>query len=143
VNERANVVTQLGEVTGRRTTAAGPFVVSFSVDAIRVDPECDFPRASGPLNGHFIAVDMSITIDASVTEGMFLAAKNFAVVGPDGVTDTDVVGYGWQCMRDRLSEQLLQPGQYRGTVVLDTAQTSGGLIFTPHLGQDGGWEWPF
>src|SRR3954452_25355496 len=39
-----------------------------------------------------------------------------------------VVGYGWECMRNRLSEQQLRPGQYQGTVVLDAAEISGTLI---------------
>jgi hypothetical protein len=133
---RGNIVKPLGEEGGARG-------VAFTVDAIQVDATCDAPGAGQPMNGHFIAVQMRMTIDPSVTDGFFLAAKNFAIVGPSGLTDTNVVGYGWECMRNRLSEQQLQPGKYQGSIVLDAAETAGSLIYMPHLGQTGGWEWQF
>jgi hypothetical protein len=46
-------------------------------------------------------------------------------------------------MRNQLSGQQLQPGQYQGYVVLDAAETSGTLVYKPYLGQTGGWEWAF
>jgi hypothetical protein len=145
INQRGNIVKQLGEVGGIKNTAAGPWIVSFTVDAIRVDPQCDAPGASEPLNGHFIAVDLHVTTDPSLTDQVFIAEKDFAIVGPDGVTDTNVVGYGWECLRNRFPDNPLGPGQeYVGSIVLDTAKTSGALVFTPYLNQDNsGWEWQF
>ncbi|MGY1618116.1 hypothetical protein ACI797_15355 [Geodermatophilus sp. SYSU D00691] len=144
LNQRGNLVKQLGEIGGVSSTQGGPLMVTFSVDAIRVDPPCDAPAASEPLNGHFIAVDLHVTTDPALTDHVFLAEKDFAIVGPNGVTDTNVVGYGWTCLRNRFPDNPLGPGQeYVGSIVLDTAQTSGALIFEPNLGQDGGWEWTF
>lgn len=93
------------------------------------------------MNGHFIALDMHVSVDPSMTSGVFLAAKNFAVVGPSDVTDTNVAGYDFTCMRNRISEQQLRRGQYQGSVALDAAEPSGNVVFAPHWGQDNGWEW--
>jgi hypothetical protein len=84
----------LGEEGGVSNTAGGPMTVAFTVDAIQVDPTCDAPAPPEPMNGHFIAVDMRMNIDASDTDGEFVREKDFAIVGPNGVTDTNVVGYG-------------------------------------------------
>lgn len=141
---RGNIVKQLGEEGGVRNASGGPLAVGFTVDSIQIDPTCDAPSPPEPMNGHFIAVEMTMNIDPSVTDGFFLAAKDFAIVGPNGITDTNVVGYGWECMRNRISERQSQPGKYQGYVVLDASETSGTLIFAPYLfGEKGGWEWSF
>lgn len=141
-NARHNIEKQLGERAALVDENGAP-LVTFSVDRIRVDPRCDGVNSKS-LNGHYVVLDMHLKVDPSFTEGVFLRVKDFAIVGANGVTDTNVAGYGWDCMRNDISQQQLGPGEYQGSVVLDAAETSGNVIFRPPaLGIDSGWEWQF
>lgn len=141
LNSHGNIPKAIGQEGGMTDTPGGPAVLTFSIDAIRVDPPCNAPASSKPLNGHYVVATMRVTTTPGYTGSLVIDEKDFSIIGPDGVTVTDVAGYGFTCMRNRFFDLPLHPGQtYRGEVILDSPVTAGSLIFAPPDAQTG-WEW--
>ncbi len=152
---RGHIVKQLGEVGGfthpeDTTPSTTELVLSFTIDAIR-PVDCSSPYAEAPQNGNFIALD----IRASTAENypadvlpFWVSSGDFSVVGPDGVTVSNLgTPQSFMCMDYNdpnlfTQDQFTPASQYRGTVILDVPTPTGTLIFTP-LGATSGWEWSF
>ncbi|UQS23896.1 hypothetical protein L1857_14175 [Amycolatopsis thermalba] len=149
VNPRQNVEVEIGEAVGYGSRAGQPEVV-FTLTKVTVGGRCTEPYAQEPENGRFIFLDLTVTTSPSMGgdfAGSVLNPNNFAIIGPDGVTETGgslssapAIG----CLsRGKLFPLALSPGQnYHGTIVLDSRNTTGRLVLAPY-GLDGfnGWEW--
>jgi hypothetical protein len=148
-SERGNVVKQVGE-----TAAFGPtqdqLVVKFVVDKITVGAKCTADYAQPAERGTFVKVDMRAETDPTMpANGLYMInGWDFSTVGADGVTESDLVtGAGSSCIdpNEALSNQPFSPGsKYRGSIVLDTKNTSGVLVLKPaFMATTGGWEWQY
>ncbi len=143
---------------GRRAeeiAAFGPtqdnLVVSFAVDKITVDAKCTAKYASGkPEHGHFVKVDLRAETKPSMpADGYYsINAAEFSTVGEDGLTETQVwTGPSIGCLNqsEQFPSERLAPGsKYRGSIIIDTKNPSGVLMFKPgFMATTGGWEWTY
>lgn len=148
LNERGNIPKKLGQEAGvgHPTDPDAPWPLTFSVDKITVDQPCTSGYPEPPKNGHFIGIKIRAATTADLPPDWFVqfTEHTFKVIGPDGLTVSDVSGTAYSCLDSRyaFTSDPLGPGQmYTGVVVIDSPVTSGSLIYT----QDGttGWEWTF
>lgn len=142
---RGLLVKQLGERAGIGNSAADARA-EFTLDRVEVDPKCTGSEPSA--NGHLIALSFTVTTTARLdpSQHWFIEAGDFAVVGPDGVTDSNVsTGPGLGCLpeRDYLPGTPYTPSsKYVGKVVLDSRYASGVITYRPVVDLAGaGWEW--
>jgi hypothetical protein len=124
--------------------------LSFTVDAITVDGGCPAQFAEKPENGHFVVLSMTVKTSVTMDKTLFfmVTAHDFATVGPDGVTETNIATIGaYSCLSDQEqfpSQPLGAGSQYVGKVVLDSRNTHGILEYRPPMLIDNsGWEWTF
>jgi hypothetical protein len=146
------VVQAVGE-PGGLTDDAGADFLTFTVDAITVDPACtaDWAAYGTPVDPghHLVAVQMTVATSPAVGEDDFLSLSgyDFAFIGADGITVDALDGMAtYGCLEDSqtFTSDLLGPGQtYAGAVVLDLPAASGTLVLAPSWGQTGGWEYSF
>jgi hypothetical protein len=123
--------------------------VTFAVDSITVNPVCTSGTSGAPTAGHFVALHVTITQVGPTppSESPFwVYSGDWHVVSASGVQDNDNDTYqAYSCFSSaqRLtSNDLTQGITYTGYVVLDTAQTTGYITYTP-LEVSGGWAWRF
>ncbi|MGY1807937.1 hypothetical protein ACI8AF_11245 [Blastococcus sp. SYSU D00669] len=151
--------------TGTPVTVTGPDgaeLVELTVVSIEGDFACtaDPELVQEPENGHFVAVQLEIAALPGLAgfqnpfgAGTFTLLDNgvFSVVGRDGVVEDDVSGTAgtFSCTADGndIWTQAVAPGErYEGVLVLDSASTSGTVVWRPvlDLGEpEPGWEWAF
>ena len=147
-SDRGNIIKQIGEEGGNYLNEhSDELVFRFAVDAIRVDQDCNSEYPQEPANGHFIGIDVRAATTANLPPDFFvhMSADQFQVIGPDGLTVTDVWGTAYSCLDTAssfTSDQLGPAQQYAGTVVIDSPVTSGTLVYK-HDGDSTGWEWQF
>ncbi|GLY67986.1 hypothetical protein [Amycolatopsis taiwanensis] len=126
--------------------------VAFTVTKITLDGKCTEQFASGPENGHYIFVDLTVETSPDIGPGYgteLFNPLNFSLMGPDGVTQTGNALMSNQtsgCLsRGRALPVVLGAGQkYQGTVVLDARTTSGALTLAPlggGLRNADSWKW--
>ncbi|NMH97295.1 hypothetical protein [Pseudonocardia acidicola] len=149
-SERGLTIKQVGQPAGWTTADGSTQEVTFVIDKITVDPKCEASYSQKPENGHFVRVDIraETTTAMETNAGYAISPSEWAVVGPDGVTESSVAsGPSFSCLRssDMFPTDPLTPAsKYRGSIVLDTRSTSGTLTFRPgFFGGSGGWEWRF
>jgi hypothetical protein len=149
LSPRGLIPKKLGQVAAIGDDPTNPDL-SFTVDAITVDGGCPAQFAQKPENGHFIVLSMTVKTSVTMDKTLFfiVGSHDFATVGPDGVTETNVSTVGaFSCLPDQeqFPMQPLGPGsQYVGKVVLDSRNTHGILEFRPPMLIDNsGWEWTF
>jgi hypothetical protein len=149
LSPRGLIPKTLGQVAAIGDDPANPDL-SFTVDTITVDGGCPGQFAQKSENGHFVVLSMTVKTSVTMDKTLFfmVTAHDFATVGPDGVTETNVsTGNAYSCLPDQ--EQFpMQPlgagSQYVGKVVLDSRNTHGILEFRPPMLIDNsGWEWTF
>lgn len=151
-SDRGNIIKALGEEGG----ICGPgvtecteeaLVLTFTVDSITVGVECTSGFSVPPDNGNYIGIGLRVATSADYPADWFatFTAGDFRIIGPDGLTITDVQGQAASCLGDNgFTYQPIGPGQqYAGTVVLDSPVTSGVLVYAPPGMGGTGWEWPF
>ena len=154
LSPRGHIMKDLGEVGGLfhpddLTPSLEELVLSFAIDAIRVDAPCTSEFAEDPENGHFVALD----IRASTTENYPADAFHFQVnpgsfsfVGSDGVFVQNIATtpthgcMGYDDPNLFPSVAFTPATSYRGSVILDIPETTGTLVWTP-MGGTSGWEW--
>lgn len=149
-NERGNLVKALGEEGGFCADAdcAEPMLVTFTVDAITVDPDCNSGYPQPAENGHLIAISLRAATSAELTPDAFVSfsASDFKVIGPDGLTVSSLgTAAAYSCLdqADMFEPGPLGPGQqYAGQIVVDSPTATGSLVYAPPAAQ-GGWEWHF
>lgn len=146
-NGRGNVVKSIGQLAGYDQTASGNMTVEFRVTGIRPNFQCTSSYSGPSLNGNYIAVSFEVETLPSLAEApvpaFHLSEYNMAILSPNGVLENDSVGNAPWCLQD--SEELpwgIGPGQKAyGTIVLDSAHTSGSLLIA--LPGGARWEWTF
>lgn len=149
-NDRGNLVKALGEESGFCADDAceGPLAVTFTVDAIAVDPVCSGAFAQPSENGHLIAVSLRAATSPDMPADVFarFAASEFRVIGPDGLTVSGLdTAAAYSCLDKpaTFTDLPLGPGQqYAGQLVVDSPSPTGVLVFAP-VGASAGWEWQF
>lgn len=154
LSPRGHIMKDLGEVGGLShpddlTPSLEELVLSFSIDAIRVDAPCPGQFAEDPQNGHFVALDIRASTTENYPADVYYFQMNpasFSFVGTDGVFVQNIATtptYGCMDYDDPNlfpSATFTPASSYRGTVILDIPETSGTLIWTP-MGGTSGWEW--
>ena len=146
-NGRGNVVKSIGQLAGYDQTASGNMTVEFRVTGIRPNYQCTSGYSYPSLNGNYIAVSFEVETLPSLAEAptpaFYLSEYDMAILSPSGVLENDSIGNALWCLQD--SEELpwgIGPGQKAyGTIVLDSAYTSGSLIIA--LPGGARWEWTF
>ncbi len=140
-----HVTKQIGESAGLVTDSGQP-KVEFVILAIRKDFTCSANPDLTSANGNFVAVEMEVATADTLAPDVFRTGRDtFAILGPDGVLETDLAGNAEGCLKDeeKMLEQV-EPGQrVTGTVVLDSRNTSGRLIFSQESPGGRGWVWDF
>jgi hypothetical protein len=149
LSPRGLIPKTLGQVAAIGDDPTNPDL-SFTVDAITVDGGCTSQFAEKPENGHFVVLSMTVKTSVTMDKTLFFTvnAHDFATIGPDGVTETNVATVGtYSCLSDREqfpSQPLGGGSQYVGKVVLDSRNAHGILEFRPPMLIDNsGWEWTF
>jgi hypothetical protein len=122
--------------------------LSFTIHAITPDGQCTSEYAQKPENGHFIVVKVTAKTSTRTQQQLMIIPNDFAVVGPDGLTETAIAtGPANGCLKEaeRFPSQVLTPGsQYTGALVLDSKSNHGVVTFRPPgLQGNSGWEWTF
>jgi hypothetical protein len=115
---------------------SGEQVGYITVRSVAVDPGCSNPAAGPPENGHFLVVDLTLGVYEDADDSFSLTGLEFEVEGPDGETESGVGSTfaALGCDADRQTSTLadIRPGyEYEGPIVLDSAHTSGTLVFAP------------
>jgi hypothetical protein len=149
-SQRGNIVKAIGEAGGISDLTTGRPVVTFTVDAITADAPCTSAYADGPVNGHFVAVDLRVTTDPALPSDWYYSISpfDFSFVGPDGITVPEVAtmeSYSCLAGNEQWSTDTLSPGStYVGTIVVDVPSPTGTLIYRASTsGGSDGWEWSF
>jgi hypothetical protein len=147
LSERGNVVKQLGEVAGFGPTQ-DDIVVTFAIDKITVDAKCTAQYSQKPEHAHFVTLDVRAETKPTMPNdrGYSINPFEFSTIGADGITEQSLTtGAAFTCLDT--SEQFpanLSPGsKYRGSIVLDTKNPSGVLVYRPGFMLGGGWEWNY
>lgn len=150
-NEHGNLDKAFGQEAGLLGDD-GSALLTFAVDAVHVDPHCTSDYSESPKNGHFLGIDLRVSTSSSLPADSFVSfsASDFSVIGPDGVTHTDVGDFeAYSCLADSqmfTSDPLGAGQKYVGTIVIDSPVTTGSLVLngtTLGVGNAGGWEWQF
>jgi hypothetical protein len=149
LNERGNVVKQVGEPAGIRRSAdpASPTVLTFAVEDLVINPECDSGFEQAPLTGNYLGIFLRVetTQDYDPKQPRTFSEYDFGLLGPDGTPIPPVLENAQVCFGsdDEISARRMGPGQqYAGWVVLDMPVREGTLIYRP-AGEPNGWEWEF
>jgi hypothetical protein len=143
---RGLLVKQVGQPAGF-TNPAGEITATFVLDKIAVDANCTSEFSQEPQNGHFIRLDFRVETTSAAKPEDFLSINPFSwsIVDPDGITESSVTsGQSYSCLKsdEQLSTGPFTPAsKYRGSIVLDSKNTSGILMFRP--APTVGWEWTF
>lgn len=147
---RGLLVKSLGQTAGFSNEKSGALQAEFTLDAIEVDPKCTGPYVERPTHGHVVVLTFTVktTPQYLADQGWMITGHDFAIVGPDGVTETALVtGAAFSCLTE--SEQLptnpyAPASTYRGKLPLDTRNTKGTITYRPPvINVSGGWEWQF
>jgi hypothetical protein len=149
-NARGNLVKKLGEPAGLTDLAhGGAVVMTFTIDSVQPDLQCDTSFAQKPENGHFLGVHFRATTAnlSAVSQHTTVTASNFQFIDPQGLTHATGGSLpASECLKD--SEKFPESGgganqQDAGIIVLDQPAASGTLIFKFDPGPPNGWEWSF
>jgi hypothetical protein len=139
----------LGQEAGILNGDGSPWI-TFTVDSITRDPACTRDTRQPPTSGHFVAVAVTVTQVGPTPAGespFSMYYGDWHVVSSAGVRDNDNNTFpAYTCLTDaqKLPYTDLQQGiTLRGVIVLDTAQTSGHVTYTPSETAPQGWDWRF
>lgn len=149
-NARRNVEVKLGETVVFADRDTGAPEVTFAITKIRIDGRCTGPYREKSQHGHFIFVDLTVTTAPTMSEnyGSVLNEFSYSIIGRDGVTETGnalMTEAAGLCQDlDERAPLEVSPGQkYVQTLIFDSRNNSGSLVFSPPYGLDAfnGWEW--
>jgi hypothetical protein len=125
---------------------SGDEVGYVTIRSVEVDPGCSNPAALPPENGHFLVVDLTAGVYGQADDTLSLTGLEFRVEGPDGETENGVgtTFAALACDANRTTSTLteIRPGyEYEGPIVLDSAHTSGTLVFAPITLNESRWTY--
>lgn len=153
VNERGNLVKEIGETGGVMADPGSDPYMEFTVTEIVTDGQCTAEFAEPAENGQFLFVELKISTSGASSWpegtqgiGFDFTPHDFSIIGSDGLTEHEldtIATYG--CLPDgELLPNQIGPGEnVVGTIVLDTANSTGTLVYKPWYLDEGGWEWNY
>ncbi|RZS37114.1 hypothetical protein EV193_106352 [Herbihabitans rhizosphaerae] len=145
-NQRGNVPKRVGEQDSL-SDRQGNVAATFTLTKIEKDARCTNRYASKPENGHFVVLTFEVNTSQQYSKQVtpsVLSSYEMSVLGPDGVTETNVhTAPTYGCRTGRTAPYDLAPAsKYVFEVVLDVKNTTGILQYRPILMRgEGGWEW--
>lgn len=151
-SERGNLIKKLGEPAAFGPTASGQVdpVVTFAVDKITVGAKCTSAYPQPAEHGNLVRVDLRAeTAKTLPPDGFYMISGwDFSTVGADGITETQLVtGPAAMCLDESdmfHGQQFAPASKYRGSIVIDTKNSSGVLVLKPSfMMTTGGWEWEY
>jgi hypothetical protein len=155
-SQRGNVIKEIGETAGSYTDPADPqgsIWLEFQITDIELDGSCTAEFAEPAENGAFIFVTLSVSTTSEWPSelediNVDFIPDDWSIVGPDGLTESNLDTFAtYSCLdeREMLPTGGIGPGEnVVGKVALDSANTSGVLVFRPWWNGGGpGWEWEF
>jgi hypothetical protein len=148
-NERGNLVKTLGQLAGVGSeTDPDVITAEFTVTAIEPNFTCTSEYAEPSMYGNYIAITLDVQTTAALADQSWpvfnVSEYDFKVISPEGTRENDSSGNAYMCLNEaeRLPSEI-GPGEHvTGKIVLDSAHTSGSIVFAPAAVQ-GGWEWGF
>ncbi|MDX3662375.1 hypothetical protein PV646_34155 [Streptomyces sp. ID05-26A] len=147
---RGLLVKAKGQTAGFSDQQSGAQQADFTLDAIEVDPPCTSQFTEKPEHGHRVVLTFTVktTPQYRADQGWMITGHDFAIVGPDGVTETALVtGAAFMCLdqKEWLPTNPFAPAStYRGKLPLDTRNSGGVITYRPPtVNPSGGWEWQF
>jgi hypothetical protein len=125
---------------------SGQEIGYLTIRSVEVDPGCSNPAALPPENGHFLIVDLTAGVYEEADDTLSLIGAEFRVEGPTGETENGVgtTFAALACDVNRTTSTLIDipPGnEYNGPIVLDSAHTSGTLVFAPITMNESKWAY--
>lgn len=148
LNVRGNIEKAIGEIAG--ATSNGGKLFDFVITGITPGFQCSSGYANPPENGQFLAVSMTVTAGPSVAQmggSMNISGYDFQIIGVDGVAESNVQSVAtYSCLDNAQqfpAQGIPQGTTANGTIVLDTKNASGFLVFRPPFMSDAGWEYKF
>jgi hypothetical protein len=125
---------------------SGEEVGYITIRSVEVDPGCSNPAAMPPENGHFLIVEFTAGVYEEADDTLSLIGAEFRVEGPNGETENGVgtTFAALACDADRATSTLteIRPGtEYNGPIVLDSAHTTGTLVFGPITMNESKWTY--
>ncbi|WP_437584270.1 hypothetical protein ACSAGD_03065 [Paramicrobacterium sp. CJ85] len=142
--ERGHLAKEIGEEAWL-VDINGNTLITFTVDAIDVDPSCTSTYPESPINGHYVAITISAESTALLDPDYYFSFNEWAweAYNPTGTRINDPVGNGWSCMNesDLLPVDIGPSQKVHGLVVLDVTDPHGVLAFVPEPGLS--WEWSY
>jgi hypothetical protein len=148
-SDRGYLMKELGEESYINDSSGTP-AVSFALTDVVADPVCSTPYAEASENGHLVRLDIDLETGSAesleevlYSDSYYLSSSDWKFVDSEGVraNTTDTVA-SWMCL-DTSEQFPVDVGPHeriRGSIVLDLPSTSGTLIYTQPLIDDG-WEW--
>ena len=148
-SDRGYLMKELGEESYINDSTGTP-AVSFALTDVVADPVCSTPYAEASENGHLVRLDIDLETGSAesleevlYSDSYYLSSSDWRFVDSEGVraNTTDTVA-SWMCL-DTSEQFPVDVGPHeriRGSIVLDLPSTSGTLIYTQPLIDDG-WEW--
>jgi hypothetical protein len=153
-SQRGNLIKEIGETAFMYHPGGDPSDrwFEFQITDATLGGECTGEFVEPSENGKFLILDITASTATNWPadmQGMTVdfTATDFAIIGPDGITESNVDTYaGTSCLPEGdLLPMAIGPGEnVVGKVVLDTAAPSGVVVYKPWYGGGvTGWEWPF
>jgi hypothetical protein len=152
LSQRGNIVKAIGETAWASDYPDGsnPWF-EMQVTGIEVGAECTEDYAEPAENGQFMFVTIAVSTSSewpAEMQGVPLEfnPNEFTIIGPDTLTEHDLgtaPTYGCLPQGELFPIAGFGPGEnLTGTVVLDSANTTGVLVFQPWWAASG-WEWAY
>jgi hypothetical protein len=148
-NGRGNAVLGLGEQLTVLDEATGALALAVGVDSVSAEVTCPGPDALPPVNGHLVAVHLSVTTGsdlAAVGGAPAFGAAAFLFLGADGATLTPAATPSTEsCLPDAGAFPAGPLGvdqELAGIVILDVPAIAGTLVLSTEFLPVGG-EWTY
>jgi hypothetical protein len=112
--------------------------VKVKVTGVRVDPKCERPGPP-PSRGHRVVVSMEVETSKAydTTSDAQVRWSQWSTIGADGVSEGGLSTL-YECNQTKeLTDDLRPASKYRGEVTLDSANTSGQVVW------DDGFAWNY
>lgn len=147
VSDRGATVKKINQFAGIGSLDGQDVWIDLRIVDIETDFQCTDPYASPSVNGNFIALTFEVETYPELVDAddpyFRMNQHEFRLISPDGTRENDSIGEGYSCLSagERFPDQLGPGEKATGKVVLDSALTSGFLLYSYQGLPD--WEWEF
>ena len=143
LNAHGNLPKAIGELGGLFGPDGSTRIVRFEVTAITLDFTCTPPATAPPLNGQYVALDITVWAYPALGGDFIMGPSQF--FGYDAVgTTVSPIGAPVGCLTaaDHLPPLFRAGSVTKGRLVFDMPKGHGSLAFEPS-DVDLGWEWGY